>query len=106
MGSGGRLPLAPRMVRPSAYSLVTAIGSLALCLRLFCATGLRLRTEKAHWDVTQGQLFFFSIITVGWAYLSFRRYRRFGEYRTTQALIGFLTVKEPKKEGGSEKKGD
>ncbi len=87
--------------------IMMAVGCFALCVRLFFATGLRLRMDKAHWDVTRAQLVFFAMVAGTWSYLSYRRYRRFGEYRTTQALIGFLTVKEPKKEtGSSEKKGE
>ncbi len=83
---------------------VMAVACVALCIRLFSVTERQVMLAKAQWGVTQWQLVFFAVVSVIWAWLSFRRYRRFGEYRTTHALLGFLTVKEPKKEGGGDEK--
>jgi positive regulator of sigma E activity len=79
-----------------------AVACVALCIRLFYV--IDRQVMLAQWGITQGQLVFLAVISVIWAWLSFRRYRRFGEYRTTHALLGFLTVKEQKKEGGADEK--
>jgi hypothetical protein len=83
---------------------VMAVACVALCIRLFWVTERQVMLAKVQWGVTQWQLVFFAAVSVIWAWLSFRRYRRFGDYRTTHALLGFLTVKEPKKEGGGDEK--
>jgi membrane protein implicated in regulation of membrane protease activity len=83
---------------------VMAVACVALCITLFWVTERQVMLAKAQWGVTQWQLVFLAVVSVIWAWLSFRRYRRFGEYRTTHALLGFLTVKEPKKEGGGDEK--
>lgn len=75
--------------------LTFAVATLALIVRLFWVEGHKLKTPK--WDITQGQLVFFLLLWSVWAWLAFQRYRRFGEYRITHALLGFLTVKEEKK---------
>ena len=81
-----------------------AAACVALCIRLFLVTEREVMLARAHWGVTQWQLVFLAAVSVIWAALSFRRYRRFGEYRTTHALLGFLTVKEAKKEGSDDQK--
>jgi hypothetical protein len=49
------------------------------------------------WEQHREILWFLFAVTLGCSYLSFRRYRRFGMYRVTQAMLGFLNVKDEKK---------
>jgi hypothetical protein len=86
-----------------SFSLM-AVALVALCIRLFCVAERQLMLARAQWGVTQWQLVFLALLSAIWAALSFRRYRRFGEYRTTHALLGFLTVQEPKKESGTDER--
>ena len=86
-----------------SFSLL-AVGCVALWIRLFWVKEAAIMLVKAHWGITQWHLVFFAVVSAIWAILSFRRYRRFGEYRTTHALLGFLSVKELTKESGAEEK--
>jgi hypothetical protein len=50
------------------------------------------------WSEYREFLWFVFVVALGCSYLSFRRYRRFGMYRVTHAMMGFLTVKDDKQE--------
>ena len=72
-----------------------SLATLALILRLCWVENHILKIST--WDVGQGQLLFFLFLWIGWSWLAYRRHRRFGEYRVTHTMLGFLTVKEEKK---------
>jgi hypothetical protein len=75
--------------------LVTfSLATLALFLRLWIGNN---HLKISTWEIGPGQLLFFLLLWIGWSWLAYRRHRRFGEYRVTHAMLGFLTVKEDKK---------
>jgi hypothetical protein len=55
------------------------------------------------WDNYREILWFVFFTSLACSWLSYARYRRFGMYRVTNALIGFVTIKDDKKE---DKKGE
>jgi hypothetical protein len=87
-------------------------GLWAALLLLFIAIIVRMAVPGATVHLASGDkgvgtgVFWFFLVAVGVCiYFSFQRFRRFGRYRITQALLAFLVMPEEKKKE-KEKKGD
>lgn len=88
--------------RGTAVAFLTlAFSLLVLLARLYFGEHEVLRGSA--WEVQRGHLWFLALFAVAFSYLAFRRYRRFGMYRVTQAMLGFLTIKEDKKPDAAKK---
>src|SRR5262249_10612645 len=70
------------------------VASLAFMVRLWFVDGHSLKIVGADWSLTPWQFFFVALVAAGFTVLAFLRYRRFGSYRVTHAMLGFLTVQE------------
>ncbi|HYT89872.1 MAG TPA: hypothetical protein VEL76_14295 [Gemmataceae bacterium] len=82
-----------------SFALLT-FAVVTLLVRLYLAGQ---HTILAGWATEREHLWFLFTLSLGCSYLAFRRYRRFGMYRVTHAMIGFLTVKDEKKSDSSKK---
>jgi hypothetical protein len=71
-----------------------ALASLAFMTRLWFVEGHSLKFAGSDWGLTPWQMLFVAVIAAGFTVLAFLRYRRFGAYRVTHAMLGFLTVQE------------
>lgn len=56
--------------------------------------GAALQIIRAVQPISIAELLFFIILALLGSWLTFRRYRRFGIYRVTHAIIGFLALQE------------
>lgn len=82
--------------RGLTVSLVMLFLSLTVLTVRMLVTGTSLRLSDTQTAVSWPILLFVDLILLIGAWLSFRRYRRFGGYRIRQAIIGFLVLDKPK----------
>jgi hypothetical protein len=59
--------------------------------------GAAIRIASGQTDLSAGAFRFFVVVVTACIYFSFQRFRLFGRYRITQALIAFLVMPEEKK---------
>jgi hypothetical protein len=86
--------------------LLLSLSLLILTVRtLFTGTPLRLSDGPPPVSAGWLGLLAAGLLSVVGAWLSFRRYRRFGEYRIKQAIIGFLVLPEPAKDEPQDESG-
>jgi hypothetical protein len=73
------------------------VASLAFMVRLWFVDGHSLKITGSEWGLSSLQFLFVAVVAGTFSFLAFQRYRRFGAYRVTHAMLGFLTVKDEKK---------
>jgi hypothetical protein len=73
---------------------VLSLASLAFMARLWFVEGHCLKFAGSEWGLTPWQMLFVAVVAAGFSFLAVQRYRRFGAYRVTHAMLGFLTVQE------------
>jgi hypothetical protein len=73
------------------------VACLAFVVRLWFVDGHSLKITGSDWSLTPWQFLFVALVAGAFSILAFLRYRRFGAYRVTHAMLGFLTVKDEKK---------
>ncbi len=69
--------------------LVLFVGITAFIIRL-TIWPISVTIGVVGWEITRRDLGFFLVLAAACSFLSYQRYERFGAYRATHALLGFL----------------
>lgn len=80
-----------------------SVASLCFMVRLWFVEGHSLKVTGADWSLTPWQFLFIALVALVFSVLAFQRYRRFGAYRVTHAMLGFLTVSDAGKSDTKDK---
>ena len=83
--------------------VLLAMALIAFSVRLWLfADNQRARVGTV--ELTPGRMLFFSVLAAISSHFLWNRFWRFGEYRVTQALLGFLTINDKPEEKAKETK--
>jgi len=77
---------------------------VSLCLRHSVPTA-NIQIRETIYDINYGLIPFSIPVTFVFSVMCFSRYRRFGKYRVSQGMLGFLTLLDEKEKSDKEKKG-
>ena len=84
-----------------AFILVT-VALVLFEMRLFCVEGHKV--ILAYWEFGQKELVFFIFLSAACTFLAYQRFVRFGVYRVSHSVLGYLTLKDKRRTKRSHRK--